>query len=89
MEKRKKAVALRYDIEDTAPNVIAKGAGTIAEKILEKGKEADIKIYEDPSLVEELTQLGLGEQIPQELYTAVAQVLVFINELDKKAALQA
>ena len=84
LEKRKKAVALRYDVEDAAPTVLAKGAGTLAEKIIEKGEEEDIKIYEDALLVEDLTQLELGEQIPPELYTAVAQVLVFINELDKK-----
>ena len=85
---RKKAVAINYNPEDDAPKVLAKGAGYVAEKILEKGKESDIKIYEDPSLVEDLTCVDLGHQIPPELYKAVAQVLVFINELDKKGITQ-
>ena len=86
MVKRKKAVALGYKLQEAAPKVLAKGSGHLAEKILEKGKEADIKIHEDAALVAELTNLDLGEQIPPELYTAVAQVLIFINELDKNAA---
>jgi flagellar biosynthesis protein len=80
---RQKAVALKYSPEDAAPKVVAKGAGTVAEKIMEKGQEADVPIYQDAKLTEELTRLDLGEQIPPELYEVVAQVLIFISDLDK------
>ena len=80
---RKKAVALKYDmLTDAAPRVMAKGVGLVAERILEKG--AQIPVYKDEKLVEELTRLDLGDHIPPELYEVVAQVLIFINELDQK-----
>ena len=82
---RKKAAAIKYNPDEAAPKVIAKGAGMVAEKILEKGKASNIKIYEDALLVEDLSCLDIGEQIPEDLYTAVAQILVFINELDAKS----
>ena len=84
IKKRKVAVALQYDVSEVAPKVLAKGAGIVAEKIVEKGKENDIAVHEDALLVEDLTRLDIGEHIPPELYLAVAQVLVFINEIDKR-----
>ena len=86
-KKRKKAVALQYDTSEIAPKVLAKGAGFIAEKIVEKGCANDIAVHEDALLVEDLTRLDIGEHIPPELYQAVAQVLVFINELERKRSL--
>lgn len=85
--KRKKAVAIQYNESEIAPKVIAKGAGLVAEKILEKGELADIAVHEDAFLVEDLTRLDIGEHIPPELYKAVAQVLVFIDELERKRGL--
>jgi flagellar biosynthesis protein len=82
--KRQKAVALKYDPEETAPKVLAKGAGVIAEKILENAEKHDVKIHKDAALVDDLTRLDLGEHIPPELYQAVAQVLIFISDLDKE-----
>ena len=81
-KKRKKAVAIQYNEQEIAPKVLAKGAGIVAEKIVEKGMSNDIAVHEDAFLVEDLTRLDIGEHIPEELYLAVAQVLVFINELD-------
>ena len=81
--KRKKAVAIKYDETEIAPKVIAKGAGIIAEKIVETGSASDVAIHQDELLVEDLTRLDIGLHIPPELYQAVAQVLVFINELDR------
>ncbi len=81
--KDKKVVALKYDKESVAPEVVAKGSGYIAEKILEKGKEQDIAVYEDKQLVEELTKLEIGDNIPPELYEVVAKILLFIGDLDK------
>ena len=82
---RQKAVALQYNTEEHAPKVVAKGAGVIAEKILGEAKDSDVAVYQDAKLVEELTRMDLGQHIPPELYEVVAQVLVFISELDQSA----
>jgi flagellar biosynthesis protein len=81
----KKAVALRYNKEtDSAPRVVAKGRGSVAEKILQIAKEYDIPLKEDPLLVEALSTLDLYQEIPSELYRAVAEVLAFVYRLTKK-----
>ncbi len=79
----KKAAAIRYDLGDDAPSVVAKGKGIVAENILEKASEGDVPVYKDPELVEELTRLDLGDFIPPELYTVVAEIMVFVSDLDK------
>lgn len=84
LNARKKAVALKYDESEPAPTVIAKGAGLVADRIVEAGRKNEIAVHEDSLLVEDLTRLDVGLHIPPELYRAVAQVLLFINELDKK-----
>ena len=83
LKKRQKAVAVRYDPDELAPKILAKGAGVIAEKILENAENADITVYKDALLVDDLTRMDIGEHIPPELYEAVAQVLVFISDLDR------
>lgn len=81
---RKEAIALSYNPTETiGPIVKAKGKGKIAENILEKAKEHDIPIYEDPNLVQLLGQLDMNEAIPEELYQAVAEVFAFIYHLDQ------
>ena len=84
-KKRQKAVALHYQKDEHAPQVTAKGAGVIADKIIEKAEESDVAVYQDAKLVEELTRMDIGEHIPPELYEVVAQVLTFISELDEEA----
>lgn len=84
INKNKKAVALSYKDEYNAPKVIAKGKGEIAEKILDLGKEKNIEIYEDKKLVEDLIKLDLHEEIPPELYEAVAKIILFVYSLDKE-----
>lgn len=84
--KKKKAAAIKYDIGDSAPTVLAKGQGLIADKILEKAEEVDLPIYRDPELVDELTKLNIGDYIPEELYKVVAEILVFVTDLDKYKA---
>jgi flagellar biosynthesis protein len=82
---RKEAVALSYDPNSTsAPKVIATGKGKIAENILEKAKQHDIPIQEDPSLVEILGQLNINESIPEELYKAVSEVFAYIYQIDRE-----
>jgi flagellar biosynthesis protein len=79
----KKAVALRYAPEQSsAPILIAKGKGNIAETILQKAKENGIPVQEDASLVEVLSKLDLEQEIPAELYQLVAEVLSFIYRSD-------
>ena len=82
---RKEAIALTYNPQDsTGPTVTAKGKGKIAETIIEKAKEHDVPIYEDPNLVQLLGQLDMNESIPEELYQAVAEVFAFIYRLDRE-----
>jgi len=84
--KRQIATALRYKPEqDEAPRVVAAGFGERAERIIEKAKELNIPIYEEPELARTLVGLKIGQEIPPELYQAVAAVLVYIQNLDKKA----
>ena len=82
--RRQKAVAIQYNPEDAAPRLLAKGAGRIAEKILENAQDWDVTVHKDAALVEEMTRMDIGEHIPPELYEAVAQILVFISYLDRQ-----
>lgn len=78
-EKTKKAIALRYNPEkDIAPIIVAKGKGDIARKIIELAKEHKIPVIEDETLVEALIRIDVYEEIPEELYEAVAELLVYI-----------
>jgi flagellar biosynthesis protein len=82
---RKRAAALRYRPRtDSAPRVVAKGAGAVADKILSVAREHNIPLREDPQLIEVLSSLDLYEEIPPELYKAVAEVLVYVYSLSKK-----
>lgn len=84
-EKVKKAAALSYAPgKDRAPRVVASGKGVIAEKIIEKAREARIPVYEDEHLAEALSDIRLGSEIPYELYDVVAEILAFIGRLDGK-----
>jgi flagellar biosynthesis protein len=74
------AVALHYD-KTGAPRVVAKGRGSIGEKIIEIAKAHDIPIEENEVLAGALSNVELGDEIPVELYKAVAEVLVFILRL--------
>jgi flagellar biosynthesis protein len=74
------AVALHYD-KKGAPRVVAKGRGTIGAKIVEVAKAHDIPIEENELLAAALSNVELGDEIPADLYTAVAEVLVFVLRL--------
>ena len=85
MDHRKKAVALKYEKDkDRAPKLVAKGKDYIAERIIEMAKENKVPIYPDRDLVQVLDALDLNFEIPAELYRAVAEVLVFIHDLNRK-----
>ncbi len=81
--KRTVAAAIQYDpLKDAAPRVTAKGSGYVADKIIELAKEHDIPIKNDPGLVEILSRLDIDEQIPVNVYRAVAEILAFVYKLN-------
>ncbi len=79
-DKRQLAVALHYD-RSGAPRVVAKGKGSLGEKIIEVAKANNIPIEENEILAGALSNVQLGEEIPPELYKAVAEVLIFVLRL--------
>jgi flagellar biosynthesis protein len=82
--KREKAAAVRYDKDkNDAPIVTAKGEGLIARRIVEVARAADVPVVEDAALVSALLSLELGQEIPVELYEAVARILSWIYRLEK------
>jgi flagellar biosynthesis protein len=74
------AVALHYD-RSGAPRVVAKGRGSLGAKIIEVAKAHDIPIEENEVLAGALSNVELGDEIPAELYKAVAEVLIFVLRL--------
>ncbi len=80
--KRSKAVALRYGVEDNVPRVVASGVGEIARGILKLAEDNDIPIKKDDDLVDILSKLDVGENIPEETYRAVAEILAFLYRTD-------
>ncbi len=82
-KKVKQAIALEYDPDDVAPRVVATGGGHLAEKIVEEAIKADVPIHEDEKLAKSLASLDVGDAIPAELYEVVAEVLVFVDAMDK------
>ena len=88
-KKVKTAVAVAYEPGDKAPKILASGRGEVAEKIIAKAKENDVPFYKDNKLAETLSKLEIGDAIPPELYEVVAEILVFVDDMDKmKAKLQ-
>lgn len=79
---RQRAVALQYGVSDSAPVIVAAGMGHLAEKILDVAQENGVPIYEDNSLATILSQLNLGQEIPQELYRAVVEIYVYFLNFD-------
>lgn len=86
MERRKKqAVALEYDAtRHGAPQVTAKGRGVVAEEIVRRAVESGVPVREDAALTEMLGALEIGEEIPPELYLAVAEILAWVYRLEKR-----
>ena len=81
--KQKISVALEYVPGEHAPKIIASGKGVLAEKIIERAKEVDVPVYEDSKLANTLSKLEIGDMIPTELYNVVAEILVFVDDMDK------
>ena len=84
-QDQSKAVALKYRRRsDSAPKVIAKGRGIIADKIIEIAEAHHIHVHEDPDMIEILSQLDLNEEIPADLYAVVAELLSFVYGLNRE-----
>ena len=77
------AVALTYDPDTDAPKVVATGKGVIAERIIQEAKDNKIPVHKDSKLAETLSKLEIGEMIPPELYEVVAEILVFVDQMDR------
>lgn len=82
-KKRKKVVALSYKEDMVAPMIVASGSGKVAENILAEAKKNQVPVYKDKKLATILTELEMGEAIPQELYEIVAKILVFVGDMDE------
>ena len=79
------AAALRYEPgQVSAPVIVAAGRGLQAKQIRETAEKAGVPLYQDQALAKTLHDLGLGAEIPPQLYEAVAKILVFVAKLDKK-----
>lgn len=86
MAKPRRATALRYRPgEDEAPRVVATGAGQVAQRIIDLAEEHGVPIQRDPVLVQALSMLDLHAEIPEQLYTAVAEVLIWAWQLDRQS----
>jgi flagellar biosynthesis protein len=83
-DKNRTAIALEYNPnESEAPRVVASGKGIVADKIIEEAKKADVPVHKDSKLAGTLSKLEIGEMIPPELYEAVAEILVFVDAMEK------
>lgn len=79
----KHAVALHYD-QVTAPKVTAKGEADLAEQIIAIALENGVPVQEEPELIQLLSKVELGDEIPEALYIAVAEIIAFVYMLKGK-----
>lgn len=82
-QKHPGAVALHYD-QERAPTVTAKGEHELAEQIIALAREHGVPLYENPELVDLLSRLELGDEIPESLYLVIAEVIAFAYRLRGK-----
>ncbi len=87
MSQKDKAVALKYDQSNaSAPKVVATGSGETAKRIIQKANEFDVPIFQNEALANSLLSLDVDEQIPANLYKAVAEVFVWLMQSEQKAS---
>ncbi len=81
--RRREALGLSYERGgDSAPRVVARGSGDVAERILEVAREHGVPIREDPDLVHLLGAVDLGDEVPREVFAAVAELLAALYRLN-------
>jgi flagellar biosynthesis protein len=82
MANRPSAIALSYANKNRAPRVVAKGYGAVADTIIQHARANGLYVHESPQLVKLLMQVSLDDEIPPQLYLAVAQVLAWLYEIE-------
>jgi len=82
LKKQQMAIALAYQESDSAPKVVAKGRGLMAEQIIKKANENKVFVHESKELVALLMQVDLDDQIPPALYQAIAEILAWLYQLE-------
>ncbi len=81
------AVALHYDHQsESTPKVVATGRGDLAQQIIAAAEAAGVDIVQDPDLLEVLGRVPVGEEVPAELFQAVAEILAFIYRINGRYA---
>jgi flagellar biosynthesis protein len=83
-DERHGAVALSYADKGKAPVVVAKGYGVVAESIMRTARESGLHVHASPDLVKLLMQVNLDQQIPPQLYLAVAEIMAWIYQLESE-----
>ncbi len=79
------AAALKYNAQDdNAPFIVALGKGYVAKRMVEEAHEHHIQVVQDQKLSAVLQKMSVGDEIPEELYKVVAEILVFVNTMDTK-----
>lgn len=79
------AVALAYETGDLAPRIVAKGRGLIAEQIIARARDNEVFVHESKELVNLLMQVDLDDHIPPALYTAIAEILAWLYQMENKS----
>ena len=82
--ERSLAIALAYAPGDTAPRIVAKGRGLIAEEIIRRAREYGVFVHESPELVTLLMQSNLDDHIPPQLYVAIAELLAWLYRIEQE-----
>lgn len=84
-KRRFEAAALKYDAgNDDVPYIVALGKGLVAQQIIDTAVENKVKVVKDEKLASVLGRLGVGDEIPEELYAVVAEILVFVSSMDEE-----
>lgn len=84
-EDRSAAIALRYEAGDTAPRVLAKGYGDVADTIIRTAKAHALFVHESPELVAVLMHVDIDRHIPPALYAVVAELLAWLYRLEAQS----
>jgi len=78
------AAVIKHQNMDQAPIIVASGKGYVAQQIIQKAMDLDIPIQEFSTLVSNLIDMDLGDNIPPQLYSVIAEILIMLEELEKK-----
>ena len=82
-DRMRTAVALEYEPGEQAPKVVASGRGHVADTIISTAQDAIVPVHQDEKLAKSLSILDVGEYIPPELYGIVAEVLIYVDAMEK------